>query len=123
MLKISLGIKVLFSLAIGASAIAKLTGQPQVTDTIARLGYPEYLASILAFAYLHGIVGIWQTKVPFLRSWAYAGFIIALHGAVASHVMAGDSITQALPAVALMLMAMGLFFATEDPLNKAETPA
>ncbi len=64
-----------------------------------QLGYPVYLLTILAVAKVLGVVGIWQNKVPFLREWAYAGFVFDLVGALTSHLAVGNGFAGYAPAL------------------------
>ncbi len=60
---------------------------------ITQLGYPPYLLLIVGYAKIAGVVGILQTKWPFLREWAYAGLVIDLLGGFVSHVMVDGGVT------------------------------
>ena len=59
-------------------------------ESIAALGYPEYLMTILGTAKLLGVVALLIPGVPLLKEWAYAGFTFDLLGASASHAFVGD---------------------------------
>ena len=83
-------VTVFFAASMALSAVLYLTGAPSIQDGFARLGYPQYLLTILGIAKLLGAAALVQNSVPRLREWAYAGFTIDLIGAVASHVFAGD---------------------------------
>jgi DoxX-like protein len=67
-----------------------VSGAPMIRETLTHLGYPGYLLVILGAAKLLGSAALLQTRVPTLREWAYAGFMIDLIGAVASHAFTGD---------------------------------
>ena len=71
---------------------------PDGVKLLTHLGYPDYFNYILGVGRLLGIVGIWQTKVPFLREWAYAAFVIDFVAAIASHLFVGDPFSAAFPA-------------------------
>lgn len=88
--KVLLGLKVMMSLAFGATAVGKFTQQAPILESFTRLGYPQYLTYMLAAAYVLGIIGIWQTVSPAIKQWAYAGFFFAITGALASHIAIGD---------------------------------
>ncbi len=89
----------LFSLSMVVGGYFDLVQHPLAVETMAHLGYPAYAASIIGAAKLLGVVGIWQKKVPFLREWAYAGFMIDLVGAFISHLAVGDGAGLYMPAV------------------------
>lgn len=55
------------------------------------LGYPEYFLVILGVWKLLGGVVLLAPRLPRLKEWAYAGAFITYSGAVASHIVVGDS--------------------------------
>lgn len=106
----------LFSLAIAGSAVAKLTKAPPLLESFATLGYPSYLLSILGSAYILGLIALWQPKSDRIREWAFAGFGIAMIGAFSSHILAGDPVVAAVPAVVLLaLLAASYWIASPTP--------
>lgn len=80
--------------------------QPPVLEALAHLGYPAYFALIIGAAKILGVIGIWQTKVRFLREWAYAGFVFDTFGAVLSHLAVGDSAAQFAPALISLIITL-----------------
>ena len=50
------------------------------------LGYPGYLATIMGTAKLGAAVVLSAPRLPRLKEWAYAGVMINMVGAAASHV-------------------------------------
>ena len=82
------------------AGLANLLGATAADLT--RLGYPEYLGTIIGVAYLIAVVGLYQTKFEFIRQWASAGIVISLIGAAASHLFAGDPIATIVPAVVIL---------------------
>lgn len=78
---------------------------------ITSLGYPAYFAVIIGVAKILGVIGIWQGKVRWLRSWAYAGFTFDTLGAVISTLVAGFSIVFALPALISLVIVLISFAA------------
>ena len=102
--------KALFSLAIGASTIMKLTQAAPLVESFGAMGYPSFLLTILGAAYLLGVVGIWQPVNATIKEWAFAGFVIAMVGAFASHILAGDPITAALPSLVLLALVAGSYW-------------
>ena len=75
----------LFAFAMGASAVFDLMHPPELIEGIKKLGYPEYLATILGGWKLLGTVAILVPRMPRLKEWAYAGFFFDLTGAALSH--------------------------------------
>lgn len=78
---------------------------PAALQAFTHLGYPAYFSVIIGVAKILGVIGIWQTKVRFLREWAYAGFCFDLVGALVSHWAVGDAFAQHVPA----LVNLGIF--------------
>ncbi|MBM7036901.1 DoxX family protein [Vibrio ulleungensis] len=97
-------VSILFALAMAASGVAKLTEQEALVQSTQEMGYPLYLLTILGAAYLIGAGAILQPKYETLRQWGYAGFTIALIGAAASHILAGQAFGTAVPALVLLLL-------------------
>lgn len=81
----------LFCLQIGFTAYAQLT-LPQVAESFARLGFPDYFRVELAWAKLVGIVLLLAPVPARIKEWAYAGFAITLLSAVIAHLAVGDGV-------------------------------
>jgi hypothetical protein len=80
---------------------------PELLEGARRLGYPDYLLSIIGAAKLAGVPVLLIQKFPHLKEWAYAGFCVDLGGAIASHVIVGDTVEQTAPAlVCITLLAI-----------------
>lgn len=75
----------LLSFFIVGGAIPDILMIQGAKDLFAELGYPDYLLLIVGYAKILGVIGILQTKWPFLREWAYCGLVIDLLGAFVSH--------------------------------------
>jgi DoxX-like family len=50
------------------------------------LGYPDYLATIMGTAKIIAAVVVLAPSLPRLKEWAYAGVMINMIGAAASHI-------------------------------------
>src|SRR4029450_9683987 len=72
--------------------------QPFV-ETMRRLGYPEYLLTILGVAKLSGAPVLLFPGVPRLKHWAYAGFTFDFGGAALSLRLSGAPVMETLPAI------------------------
>ena len=79
----------LFCLQMGFTAYAQLR-LPQVADSFAHLGFPDYFRVELAWAKLLGVVLMVAPVPARLKEWAYAGFAINLASAVIAHLAVGD---------------------------------
>lgn len=100
------------------SAYMELTKSPGAPEVMIHLGYPIYLLYILGVAKILGVIGIWQNKVHFLREWAYAGFMIDVSGALASHLFVGDGVQMYGMSVATMIIIL-ISYASFKKLNPA----
>lgn len=84
------------------AAVLNLNGV--MTGEIVRLGYPAYFSTILGVAYLIGVVCLYQPRFPFLRDWAFGAMAASLAGGAGSHVLAGDPLVNAAPAILTLFM-------------------
>lgn len=75
-------------------------------DSLAHLGYPVYLLTILGIWKVLGTVVILVPKFPLLKEWAYAGFFFAMSGAIFSHLAVGDGVTAIIPALLLLVLTL-----------------
>jgi hypothetical protein len=71
---------------------------------ITHLGYPVYFLTILGVWKILGVVALLIPEFPLLKEWAYAGFFFAMSGALFSHIASGDSITENVPALLLLIL-------------------
>lgn len=84
-------------------------------DSITHLGYPVYLLTLLGLWKILGVVAVLIPKFPLLKEWAYAGFFFVMSGAIFSHIAAGDSATEMLPALLLLILtALSWYFRPAD---------
>lgn len=84
-------------------------------DSITHLGYPVYLLTLLGIWKILGVVAVLIPKFPLLKEWAYAGFFFVMSGAIFSHIASGDSATEMLPALLLLLLtALSWYFRPAD---------
>jgi len=75
-----------------AGGVAQLAHRPENVEGMAHLGYPLYFLTILGFWKVPGALALLAPRFPRLKEWAYAGTFFELTGAVASHVVCGDSV-------------------------------
>ena len=91
-------------LSTGALQLFKAKEGQGGADMIAHLGYPVYLLTLLGIWKILGIIVLLIPKFPLLKEWAYAGFFFVMSGAIFSHIASGDSITEILPALLLLIL-------------------
>ncbi len=89
------------------------SGDPMAVAGITSLGYPAYFATMLGIAKLLGVIGIWQNKVRFLKSWAYAGFTFDTLFATISILASGLAFSFALVPVVGMIIVIVSFTAAK----------
>jgi hypothetical protein len=83
-------ITAILALLLFTGGIAELMHQPQNMEGMRRLGYPDYVASILGFWKILAAVAIVAPGLPRAKEWAYAGIFFDLTGAAASHAFSND---------------------------------
>ena len=88
-------------LAQGITQIARARG---FIDIFTQLGYPVYLLTIIGIWKILGVIALLIPKFPLLKEWAYAGFFFVMSGALFSHLALGDSITETLPSLFLLIL-------------------
>jgi uncharacterized membrane protein YphA (DoxX/SURF4 family) len=84
-------------------------------DSITHLGYPDYLLTLLGIWKMAGVVAVLIPKFPLIKEWAYAGFFFVMTGAAFSHIASGDSASELLPALLLLVLtAVSWYFRPAD---------
>lgn len=104
-------------LALGmvSTGIVQLLKDEKEVAMMTRLGYPDYFLTIIGTWKILGVVAILIPKFPLLKEWAYAGFFIAMSGAVASHLMSGSEAKDLFgPALLLILTIVSWYFRPAD---------
>lgn len=102
--------KIIYWIVTGFLSFGMLAGGVQqmlqiggYNEIIKQLGYPQYLLSILGVWKILGVIAILIPKFPLLKEWAYAGFFFVMSGASISHFAVGQSFTEAMPSLILLL--------------------
>lgn len=81
----------LLSVGMLGSGIAQLMRAKEMVDILTHLGYPLYLMPILGTWKILGVIAILVPGFKLLKEWAYAGLFFTMTGALASHLIMGDS--------------------------------
>lgn len=102
------------SLGMVSTGIVQIIKLPEEVEAFHHLGYPSYLLSILGVAKLLGVIAILLPKFPVLKEWAYAGFIFMMSGAIISHIVSMDAVTDILPAFLLLVLTVISWFCRPD---------
>lgn len=74
-----------------AGGVLDLARQAPYFPVMLHLGYPPYFADILGMAKLLAVTTLLIPGLPRLKEWAYAGIMINMIGAIASHLAARDN--------------------------------
>jgi len=94
---------ILLAFAYAAGGYYDLTQPDQVIEAARKLGYPLFFFSILGFWKLGAVVALLVPGLPRLKEWAYAGIVINLTGAGATHAQMKDYSDVTAPLVLLLL--------------------
>lgn len=88
-------------LAVGmvAAGAQELRHAPEILEGARRLGYPDYVLTLLGAAKLVGAPLLLVQRLPHLKEWVYAGFAFDFGGAIFSHTASGDTLVHTLPAI------------------------
>jgi hypothetical protein len=104
-------------LALGmlSTGIVQLIKMKEEAAMFARLGYPDYLLTILGVLKIAGVIVVLVPKIPLLKEWAYAGFFFAMSGAIVSHLAIADAAKEIFgPALLLILTMLSWYFRPAD---------
>ena len=100
----------------GAVQLLKQKSGAGGVDSITQLGYPEYFLTILGIWKLLGTIAILIPKFPLLKEWAYAGFFFAMSGAIFSHLIMHNPMSEIFPALLLLILTLVSWYFR--PLNR-----
>ncbi|MGH7329650.1 MAG: DoxX family protein, partial [Polyangiaceae bacterium] len=84
----------------------EITHAQRIVDTMAHLGYPAWLPSLLGTWKLLAVVAILAPGLPRLKEWAYAGVFFDVTGAIMSHTVAGDGPAHLAPPFVVLVLLM-----------------
>ncbi|MFO7568149.1 MAG: DoxX family protein [Enhygromyxa sp.] len=100
----------LLSVAMIGSGVADLLQVEVIAESLARLGYPAHLMTLLGIAKLAAVAVIAAPGLARLKEWAYAGLVIDLGGAVWSHAASGDPIAELAPIFVFLALTFTSYF-------------
>lgn len=81
---------ILIAFVLISGGVSELMRPQALMEGMRHLGYPDYVCTIIGIWKLLGAVAILAQRLPRLKEWAYAGIVIDLTGASASHFAVGD---------------------------------
>jgi len=96
----------IFSALYTFSSVMDLFSVGPAHITLAELGYPAYVATILGLWKLGGVVVLLSPGLPRLKEWAYAGILFDLTGGLASHLFHGDALPKPIIPIVFLAIAM-----------------
>ncbi len=92
------------SLGMVSTGIVQAMHHREEVEMFHRLGYPQYLLTMLATAKFAGTVVILLPGLVRLKEWVYAGFVYMMVGAVISHYAVHDNFVEVFPALLLLMV-------------------
>jgi uncharacterized membrane protein YphA (DoxX/SURF4 family) len=99
------------SLGMTATGIVQLMRTDDEVQLMASLSYPVYLLSIIGVWKILGVIAVLVPRFPLVKEWAYAGFFIAMSGAIVSHLIVGHGAKELFgPALLLVLTFVSWYF-------------
>lgn len=99
----------------GVVQLLKMKNGSGGADSVAHLGYPLYLLSLLAIFKFLGVITVLMPKFPLLKEWAYAGFVFMMTGAIYSHIAVADKPVELFgPGLLLVLTMISWYFRPAD---------
>lgn len=102
------------SLGMTSSGIIQLIGLEEEIKFILDLGYPAYFLTLLGVWKILGVVAILVPKYALLKEWAYAGFFFTSTGAIYSHIVMGDEISEMFGGVLLLILTIVSWYFRPD---------
>jgi hypothetical protein len=103
------------ALGMVSTGIVQLLRTGDEVARMTRLGYPVYALTILGAWKMLGVVAVLVPGFPLLKEWAYAGFFFTLSGALYSHFVVRDPISEFIPALLLLaLTTISWYFRPEN---------
>ncbi len=94
-----------------------------IAESMAVLGYPAYVMTILGAAKLLGVAVLLVPGHLLLKEWAYAGFAIDLIGATASHLFVGHPFGETAPPVVVLAIGAASYLMRPESRRLRLAPA
>jgi uncharacterized membrane protein YphA (DoxX/SURF4 family) len=100
-------------LALGmvSTGIVQIIQMEEAANKMKALGYPMYFITIIGVWKILGSIVVLLPKLPLVKEWAYAGFFFVMSGAIFTHLVVGDNVTEFFgPALLLVLTVISWYF-------------
>ena len=101
---------ILFTLSMLFDGIAGVLRVEAGKESLAILGFPEYLLTILGTAKILGSIAIILPTFRTIKEWAYAGFAFTFIGGFAAHALTGDGFGMLIPPVIMLVVMFISYF-------------
>jgi uncharacterized membrane protein YphA (DoxX/SURF4 family) len=111
---------VLFASVFAVTGILYLIHTPQMVTKLALLDYPPYMLAILGTAKILGAIALVVPRLPKLKEWAYAGFVIDFLGAIWSH-LAVQGVGRSAVVVLVPLALVTVSYVSYRKIEKGQT--
>jgi DoxX-like family len=85
-------------------ATNELLHTSRVVETVAHLGYPAFLPTLLGTWKALAIISLLSPGLPRLKEWAYAGVVFDVTGAIVSHLSVGDGPSHLAPPLVVLCL-------------------
>ena len=92
-----------------AGGIFDSTHVPAAIAILRKLGYPDYLGTILGACKLLAVLALLYPRTRFLREWAYAGVTFDALGAAFSHLAVKDGVGEIAAPLLMLGFAIGSY--------------
>lgn len=103
------------ALGMTSTGIVQLIKLDEEVTMMTHLGYPVFLLTILGVWKILGVIAVLIPKFPLVKEWAYAGFFFTMSGAVISHLVIGDGVTELFgPVLLITLTVISWYFRPAD---------
>jgi hypothetical protein len=92
------------ALGMASTGVVQVLHVKNDVDFILKLGYPEYILTLLGVWKILGVVAVLIPKYPLVKEWAYAGFFFTMTGALYSHIVMGNPFGDIAPPILLLVL-------------------
>jgi hypothetical protein len=106
-----------------SGGVLDLFRQPPFYPVLIDLGYPPYFATILGTAKLLAAAALLTPGIPRLKEWAYAGILINMIGACASHLATGDPPARTIAPATFAVIALTSWRLRPDNTDRSRSSA
>lgn len=92
------------SLGMLSTGIVQIIKMEAEIEKMNSLGYPDYLLTIIGVWKILGVIVLLIPGFSLIKEWAYAGFFIAMSGAIISHLITGSDAKEIFGPTLLLIL-------------------